>query len=287
MARPLRIEFPGALYHVTSRGNGRADIFLDDADRHAFLAVLDAACQRMHWLCYAYCLMSNHYHLIIETPDGNLSAGMRQLNGVYTQRFNRQHDRVGHVLQGRYKAILVDREAYLLELSRYVVLNPVRAAMVDEPGEWPWSSYRATVGQAPAPSWLGRTWLLGQFGRTTGEARQRYGQFVHDGQRQASIWQSLRQQIYLGNDHFVDQMQARLQTPEALEEVPQVQRRRSPQPLQGYARAHPDKHTAMVAAYRSGGYTMKAVADYFGVHYSTVSRAVRRAEDNPTGGHNT
>jgi REP element-mobilizing transposase RayT len=279
MTRPLRIQFPGALYHVTSRGNDRADIFLDDADRHAFLAVLDAVCQRMHWLCYAYCLMTNHYHLVIETPDGNLAAGMRQLNGVYTQRFNRRHDRVGHVFQGRYKAILVDRDAYLLELSRYVVLNPVRAGMVDAAGEWPWSSYRATAGQAPAPSSLAQGWLLSQFGRTTREAHQRYEQFVQDGLDQKSIWQGLRRQIYLGDDRFVDQMQTRLQDAEVLQEVPKVQRRPSPEPLRAYAQAHPDPHNAMVAAYRSGGYTMKAVADYFGVHYSTVSRAVRRAEE--------
>jgi REP element-mobilizing transposase RayT len=278
MARPLRIEFPGALYHVTSRGNGRDDIFLHDADRHAFLAVLDTVCQRMHWLCYAYCLMSNHYHLVIETPDGNLSHGMRQLNGVYTQRFNRWHSRVGHVFQGRYKAILVDRDAYLLELSRYVVLNPLRAGMVKTPGEWPWSSYRAILGQAPAPPWLARLWLLSQFGRTTGQARQRYAQFVRDGQQQESVWRSLRQQIYLGNDRFVHRMQGHLQDVEVLAEVPKVQRRPSPLALQFYAETHPDKRSAMVAAYRSGGYTMKAVADHFGVHYSTVSRAVRRDE---------
>jgi putative transposase len=137
MARPLRIEFPGALYHVTSRGNGRADIFLDDGDRQLFLNVLATVCHRLHWLCYAYCLMTNHYHLVIETPDGNLAKGMRQLNGVYTQRFNRRHDHVGHILQGRYKAILVERDAYLLELARYVVLNPVRARMVEAPEHWP------------------------------------------------------------------------------------------------------------------------------------------------------
>ena len=146
MARPLRIEFPGALYHVTSRGNGRAAIYLDNRDREAFLDVLGVVCERMQWICYAYCLMTNHYHLVVETQEGHLSRGMRQLNRVYTQRFNRHHGRVGHVLQGRYKAILVDRDPYLLELSRYVVLNPARAGMVKSPGHWRWGSYRATVG---------------------------------------------------------------------------------------------------------------------------------------------
>ena len=136
MSRPLRIEFPGALYHLTSRGDGRDDIYLTDDDRALFLSVLGQVCERFNWECHSYCLMTNHYHLMIETPDGNLSQGMRQLNGVYTQRFNQQHQRVGHVFQGRYKSILVQKESYFLELSRYIVLNPVRAGMVVKAENW-------------------------------------------------------------------------------------------------------------------------------------------------------
>ena len=154
MARPLRLEFPGALYHVTSRGNQRGNIFDDNDDRRQFLLVLQEVCHRYNWICHAYCLMSNHYHLLIETPDGNLSQGMRQLNGVYTQYFNRRHGRVGHVFQGRYKGILVDKNSYLLELARYIVLNPVRAGLVRSAREWPWSSYRATAGLTECPGWL-------------------------------------------------------------------------------------------------------------------------------------
>ena len=141
MARPLRLEFAGAVHHVTSRGDRREDIFLDDDDRQAWLSVLGQVCDRFNWVVHAYCLMSNHYHLLVETVEGNLSAGMRQLNGLYTQRFNRRHGMVGHLFQGRYKAILIQKEAHLLELSRYVVLNPVRASMVATPEAWPWSSY--------------------------------------------------------------------------------------------------------------------------------------------------
>ena len=148
MSRPLRIEFSGALYHVTARGNRRESIFLDDGDQARFLDVLGEVCRHFNWQLHAYCLMTNHYHLLIETPDGNLSKGMRQLNGVYTQRFNRTHGRVGHVFQGRFKGILVQKESYLLELARYIVLNPVRAGMVPFAQDWPWSSYRATVGLA-------------------------------------------------------------------------------------------------------------------------------------------
>ncbi len=123
MSRPLRIEFAGALYHVTSRGDGREVIFLGDEDRHRFLDVLSDLVHDFNWAVHAYCLMDNHYHLLIQTPEGNLSKGMRHLNGVYTQRLNRRHGRVGHVFQGRYKAIIVQKESYLLELARYVVLS--------------------------------------------------------------------------------------------------------------------------------------------------------------------
>src|SRR5882724_10300411 len=197
MARPLRLEFPGAVYHVTSRSNGRAAIYLDDEDREAFLNVLGEVCRRTHWVCYAYCLMTNHYHLVIETLDPHLSRGMRQLNGVYTQRCNRLHGRVGHVFQGRYKAILVDRGPYLLELIRYVVLNPVRAGMVTSPEQWRWSSYRATEGQAPTPDWLVTDWVLRQFGTRQPHAHALFAKFARDGQSQPSIWQGLRNQIYL------------------------------------------------------------------------------------------
>jgi len=167
MSRPLRIELAGGLYHVTSRGDRREDIYLSDDDRLAWLDILGAVCERFQWSCHAWCQMDNHYHAIIETPEGNLSQGMRQLNGVYTQYVNRTHDRVGHVFQGRFKAILVERDAYLLELARYVVLNPVRARMVKRPEQWVWSSYRAVIGQADRPPWLHIDWILGQFDYST------------------------------------------------------------------------------------------------------------------------
>ena len=142
--------------------------------------------------------MSNHYHLVIERPEGNLSKGMRQLNGVYTQRFNRRHKCSGHIFQGRYKAILVDREAYLLAVARYVVLNPVRAGMVSDPASWPWSSYGATVELAQAQGWLATRVLLRQFGQRLAQERKRYAQFVQDGYNRISIWEGLQQQISSG-----------------------------------------------------------------------------------------
>jgi putative transposase len=130
MARPLRLEFAGAIYHLTSRGNARQKVFFSDADRELFLSTLAGVVSRYGWFCHAYCLMANHYHLLIETPKANLSIGMRQLNGIYTQSFNRRHNRVGHLFQGRFKAIVVERESHLLELCRYIVLNPRRVKAV-------------------------------------------------------------------------------------------------------------------------------------------------------------
>src|SRR6267142_1824255 len=182
MARPLRLEFSGAIYHLTGRGKARQKVFFTDADRELFLNTLAGVVTRYHWICHAYCLMENHYHLLVETPKANLAIGMRQLNGIYTQAFNRRHRRVGHLFQGRYKAIVVEKEAYLLELCRYVVLNPVRAKLVTQPRAWKWSSYRATAGMEEAPPWLTVDWVLGQFGQTRGRAHRAYQQFVAAGQ---------------------------------------------------------------------------------------------------------
>ncbi|MEO8009578.1 MAG: transposase [Betaproteobacteria bacterium] len=154
MARLLRIEFPGAVYHVTSRGDRREDIFVDIQDRLALLEVLAQVLSRFDAQALAYCLMGNHDHFSLHARQANLSSLMRHSNAVYTQTYNRRHDKVGHLFQGRFKAILVDREAYLLEVCRYVDLNPVRARMVRKPGFWAWSSYRAHVGQAAVPAWL-------------------------------------------------------------------------------------------------------------------------------------
>lgn len=277
MARPLRIELAGGLYHVTARGDRREAIYFGDDDREAWLGLLGAVCRRFNWRCHAWCQMTNHYHLVVETPEANLSHGMRQLNGVYTQYINRTYKRVGHLFQGRYKAILVEKEPYLLELARYVVLNPVRAGMVNDACDWPWSSYRAMVGAAPAPGWLETDWLLGQFGPKRTTAVRRYRDFVRAGVGLASVWDDLRGQVFLGSEAFVDRMKTQL--PEGdLREVPRAQRRPLSPGLDDYA-ARADRRRAMAQAYRSGNFTMREIAERFGVHYATVSRAVRTEEE--------
>mgnify|MGYP003382189073 CR=1 FL=1 len=210
MPRPLRLQFPGAVYHVMSRGDRRRDIFCDDIDRDYFLDTLAKEVEQQRWRLYAYCLMGNHYHVLVETPDANLAAGMRRLNGIYTQFFNRRHGLVGHVLQGRYKSVIVDRDAYLLELARYIVLNPVRAELVSDAKDWHWSSFRVTAGMEAAPHWLSVEAVIGQFGDQGMLAQKVYRDFVLDGVCAPSPWAGLRGQTYLGGERFLREVEGLL-----------------------------------------------------------------------------
>jgi len=280
MSRPLRIERAGGLYHVTSRGDRREAIYLNDSDRLAWLDLFAEVCERFNWVCHGWCQMSNHYHMVIETPEPNLSRGMRQLNGVYTQYINRTYERVGHVFQGRYKAIVVDKEGYLLELSRYVVLNPVRAGMVADAGQWRWSSYAAMMAQVPPPTWLNTESVLAYFGADRARARRLFGDFVRAGVGLPSVWDDLRGQIFLGDDAFLVQMQSCASTTEHEREIPRAQQRPLAKPILDYKDDVTNKHQAMVAAYASGNYTMQAISEAFGVHYATVSRAVRKQQNS-------
>ena len=275
MARPLRLEYAGALYHVTSRGDRREDIYLDDDDRVAWLEVLGLVCHRFNWVVHGYCQMSNHYHLLVETVDGNLSRGMRQLNGTYTQRFNRSHGLGGHLFQGRYKAILVQKEAYLLELSRYIVLNPLRAGMVELPEQWPWSSHGAMTGLRACPDWIDQDWLLGQFGTHRKQAIKAYKRFVLEGRGVNSPLALTQHQLLLGDEGFVQQYRQQSQ-PEVLRELSKAHRRSLAKTLAEYQTEFVDRDQAMAQAYLSGAYTMAEIGDHFGVHYMTVSRAVKR-----------
>jgi REP element-mobilizing transposase RayT len=280
MARPLRIEYPGALYHVTSRGNAQADIFRSDVDRRKFLDTLADTVEKYNWVCHAFCLLDNHYHAIIETPDPNLSLGMRQLNGVYTQAFNRSHQRVGHVFQGRYKAILVEKGSHLLELCRYVVLNPVRAGMVSNPNEWKWSSYRNTAYAGSVPEFLTIDWVLGQFSEQKTLARQRYRRFVVEGlANPESPWQKLTGQIFLGSENFVTRMGEFLGDKQEIKEIPRAQRYPGRPPLAGHfagfgAKTRQQRNKLIAEAHIAYGYTLKEIADCLGTHYTTISRGM-------------
>lgn len=289
MARPLRLEYAGALYHVTARGNARQDIFLDDDDRQRFLGVLDRVVSRFHLLLHAYCLMDNHFHLVVETPEANLSKAMRQLNGVYTQVFNRRHRRVGHVLQGRFKAIVVEREGYLLELCRYVVLNPVRAGLIRQPNTYPWSSYRATAGLASAPACLTVDWLLSQFGRQRSAAQTKYRAFVAEGIGQESPWEQVQGQVLLGSDRFVEQLRPGLQEKRPLKEIPRQQRFADRPTLRQlfpvrFRANRTQRNETIRRAHVEHGYSLSDIGRVLDLHYSTISRLVS-AQERPNAPH--
>jgi len=282
MARPLRIEFPGALYHVTARGNARQDIFLDDEDRQLFLRVLGKALQAYNGICHSYCLMSNHYHLLIETPDANLSLLMKQINGVYTQRSNKRHSRTGHVFQGRFKAIVVDKDEYLLQLCRYIVLNPVRAGMVNSPGKHRWSSYAAIAGKAPYSGWLHTDWVLSQFGKKRTKAQDEYRKFVLAGIEEVSPLGKLKERCILGGKKFVESLLPHLKAKEALKEFPVLNRllhRPSLETLfpEDTMTNKTIRNSAMRKAHFDYGYKQKEIADHLSLHYTTISNILRKS----------
>ena len=285
MSRPLRIEFPGALYHVTSRGDRREDIFFDDTDRAALLNVVAQSMARFDAQVLAYCLMGNHYHLVLHTRRANLSALMRHVNGVYTQAFNRRHRKVGHLYQGRFKAILVDREAYLLEVCRYVELNPVRAGMVSTPQDWAWSSYRAHVGLAPLVPWLDTLglhgYLLGRDAEKPADHRlaaRRYAGLVAEGHG-VDLWgEGLNRQIYLGDDEFVRQMQDHANAiAKGNRSVPKAQRA-APKTLAHWLRVSGSREQALHCAHVESGITMTALAAELGLTVARVSQLIAREE---------
>jgi hypothetical protein len=227
--------------------------------------------------------MDNHYHLLIETPDGNLSKGMRQLNGVYTQKYNWMHQKEGHVFQGRYKAILVEKESYLLELCRYVVLNPVRAGMTEKPEQWRWSSYRFTAGMKTPPAYLTTGWILELFHQKKTEAEKLYQKFVTAGIGLKSPWKELRGQILLGEEEFVDSHRDLLQDKQTVKEVSRIQRYLSRPKLSTLflkERNKTERDKAIHRAHIQHGYTLKAIADHLGIHYTTVSKVIKTPSEN-------
>jgi REP element-mobilizing transposase RayT len=278
MSRPLRIEFEGALYHITARGNRQEAIFYSDDDRYTFLRVLGKVIVRYNWVCHAYCLMDNHYHLLIETPEGNLSAGMRQLNGVYTQTVNRTYSKVGHVFQGRFKSLVVEKESYLLELCRYLVLNPVRAGSCSKPEEWLWSSYNAKALARNVPDWLTVDWVLSQFSKRRIESQKSYRDFVFDGlEVEDSPLKKVAGQLILGGQNFIDSLKREIMDKAEIKEFSRQQRqvgRPSLNELFGGGKDTVSRNQTIKLAHFDYGYSLKEIGAYVGRHYSTISRIV-------------
>jgi len=219
------LEYPGAWWHVFSRGVDRKDVFRGDQDRRHFLGLLAVAVPHFRWRLHAYVLMANHYHLLVETVEPTLSRGMKKIGGDYATWFNKKHDRVGHLFQARFGAQLIDSDEYLLTVARYIVLNPVRAHIVDDALAWPWSSARATAGCAAVPPWLTTGAILDRLEpRNSVKARQRYRTFIHDVTSAKSPWRNVVGQLYLGGSAFIDRVKERIDEQERSREHPRAQR---------------------------------------------------------------
>ena len=301
MGRPLRVEYTGALYHITSRGNERRKIFLDDGDRKKFLGILEDYHDRYGILIHSYVLMDNHYHLILETPRGNLLKVMHGLNGGYTGYFNRKYGRSGHLFQGRYKGIIVDKDSYLIPLSRYVHLNPVRAKIVERPEQYRWSSYPGYIGKGKENGWVEYSWILSQFGRGMLRARRKYRGYTEEALKKKveSPFKSLHSQIILGGEEFIKGIRGML-TGKALSHEIIERKRLMEYPLLDEVvrrvakafkidegairgkggRANRARKAALYLAQRYTGLSNKAIGDLFGgIHYSAVSKASERLRE--------
>jgi putative transposase len=285
MSRPLRIEFPGAVYHITSRGNGKQKIFFDNKDRKTFLSLLWEVVEREKWICYAYCLMDNHYHLLIETTRANLSRGMRELNGIYAQKLNYIKNSVGHVFQSRYKSILVEKDNYLLELCRYIALNPVRAKIVESPEDWEWSSYRATSSLTKPPKHLNVSWILSNFDKNIEKSKKKYGKFVLEGIGKESPWKELRGRIFLGTKYFAEKHQEKISAKENEKEITKIERFAN-RPDFGEIFKDIDtkekRNNKIYKAYEEYRYNLKEIGDFLNIHYSTASKIIKDLKKNET-----
>lgn len=280
MPRPLRLDHPGAWFHVTARGNERQPIYLDDADRLKFLSLLARARSRFDLVCHAYCLMGNHYHLIVESVTGRLSRAMQYVNGSFGRHFNERRGRVGHLFQGRFKASLIERDTYLLEAVRYVELNPCRAELVSRPELWDWGSFRPRLLLEDVPDCLCTETVLETFGPTR-ERRRRYREFVLAGLSNLAVPSRLAEETILGSKEFLSTQAERAREERGRRRVPTAQShsdRPSLSHLLGDAHDRQRRRAAAVEACAVHGYTMSAIADYLGVHYTTVSRWVCSAE---------
>jgi REP element-mobilizing transposase RayT len=273
VARPLRILASNALYHVMARGNARMTIFCDDRERLRFLALLACIVERFCVRCHAYCLMPNHYHLVIQTRDPNLSRAIQYLNGVYAQWWNRRHARVGHVMQGRFKAQLVQEEGYFLRVCRYVVLNPVRAGLVAHPSEWAWSSYAATEGSVPRLAFLHVDAVLG--GADTVASRMAYRRFVLADDDDGVIRAAVRDEtLTIGDEAFAARFRSEIDEADVTE-VPRRIRRTGRLTLDELFKEIPDRQVRnqrIAEARERYCYTLREIAAHLDLHYASVSR---------------
>jgi putative transposase len=273
MARPLRPQFPGAIYHLICRGNAQQEVFADHADRQRFLRMLAETTWHRHWSLFAYCLMNNHYHLCVETTEATLASGMRDLNGRYAQSFNRRHTRVGHLFQSRYRAIVVERSSQFLSLIRYIVRNPVRAGLCRTPADWPWSSHLATIGLTVATLPLATNAVLDEFDSSPETARRLYEVFVTAEPVVVGEELDSRNPVVSGRQAFASEVVRRASNQST--EMPR--RQRTGWSLEYYELNARERDEAIRLAWSSGGFSLMEIGRHFGLHYSTISKICRGA----------
>lgn len=289
MGRPLRIEYPGAFYHITSRGNERRRIFRTEKDYERFIGYLESATERYGARIQCFCLMPNHYHLLLETPRGNLSAILHHINTSYTNYFNAKWKRVGHLLQGRYRALLVERDSYALELSRYIHLNPVRAQLVEEPSDYLWSSYRAYVGGERSWPWLQRDFLLGQMSHGKKEAQKSYRRYVEEALREPVVnpLNKVIASTLLGSEKFIEWVREKWAKKKGLHrDIPALKKLASRPDLQLLQRKSEEifgegtllsRKTGLYLAHRLSGLSLGEIGKFFGgISPSAVGQNTRR-----------
>lgn len=288
MGRPLRIEYPGAHYHVTARGNERKEVFKSQRDRERFLEYLESAVKRYGAVIHAFCLMSNHYHLLLETSTGNLSQIMQHINGAYTNYFNAKRKRSGHLFQGRYKAILIEADEYATELTRYIHLNPVRAGMVERPEEYPWSSYCDYIGERKSHEWLKTGLILGYFGREAAGAERKYRKFVEEfiGKEYESPLNAAVAATLLGSAEFIqditDQYLEGKQTDRDLPALRTLSHRPTIETIVQAVKGligEPTRLTEKASIYlchKYSGAKLREIGDCFGIGQSAVTQVSRR-----------
>ncbi|MFC1787739.1 transposase [Patescibacteria group bacterium] len=279
MARPLRVEYPGALYHVISRGNGYQNIFKDDKDHWGFLDWLKDAVELHNVIIHAYCLMHNHYHLLVETPDANLSKAMRDINGNYTQWFNTRHKTVGHLFQGRYKAFVIEKDVYLLQVARYIVLNPVRAKITEHPRQYKWSSYKFTGEIKKSPEWLHPDWILQFFNKDKKEAQKQYRKFIKSRLDAEDPHTDVRNGFLLGSPQFVHWIwETQTNGSEELKEHPREQRivgRLTLEELFDGVKTKEERNMFIKIARFRCGYLTTEIAQHLGLHRAVVGKISR------------
>jgi len=297
MSRPLRIEFPNAWYHVMNRGRRKEPIFTEKKDYFIFLNTIKETCEVWHLRVAAYCLMPNHYHLLVQTPRGNISRCMRHIDGVYTQRFNRWHGSDGPLFRGRYKSLLIEEDTYLLQLVRYIHRNPIRTGLTERIDDYPWSSHRGYISLHPKWEWLYKEKVLGMLTEDSIERGKAYRKFMasEDNEELVKIFTQRRWPFYLGGKEFVAMLKkgffpekVNLEVPQSNELAPDVDQiirsvsrfyRMSPEELVHSRRGHfnEPRNVAIYLIRKLRGDTLKETGDYFGIdNYSSVSSVVGR-----------